>query len=241
PTFRHAGVIASQPCLLTIPFRRTDTCAENGGRMTRACIVAAGLLALLGGGVAANADSLDFGQRVEKGLAAESEDLFGVQKPLAFASTASVTQEEALADPLVLLKLAPGLTAKVVTAGVAAPNLDQMALWPDDTQPTWLIACNEQDEEEPALQRIEIATGIAQTILTSTHDCDGVRRTPWGTVLFSEEAGSGPEGGRVYELQDPLNTTGVILDRATGTFSGGIGAENFAVRPALGRLSFEGF
>jgi hypothetical protein len=32
----------------------------------------------------------------------------------------------------------------------------------------------------------------------------------------------------------------VTLDRATGTFSGGIGAANLVVRPALGRLSFEG-
>lgn len=209
--------------------------------MSRACAIAVGFLALLSGGATARAGSLDFGERVEKALAAESENLFGVEKPLPFSSTASVSKEEALANPLVLIKLARGLTARVVTAGVAAPNIDMMALWPNDTQPTWLVACNEQDTEDPGLQRIEIATGIAQTILTGTSDCDGVRRTPWGTILFSEEAGGGPTGGRVYELQDPLHTTGVILDRATGTFSGGIGAENFAVRPALGRNSFEGF
>src|SRR6266487_500199 len=49
-----------------------------------------------------------------------------------------------------------------------------------------------------------------------------------------------PTGG-VYELIDPLNTTGVTLDRATGTFSGGTGAGNLVARPALGRNSFEGF
>jgi hypothetical protein len=44
----------------------------------------------------------------------------------------------------------------------------------------------------------------------------------------------------LYELIDPLHTTGVSLDRATGTFSGGSGAANLTARPALGRLSFEG-
>jgi secreted PhoX family phosphatase len=41
-------------------------------------------------------------------------------------------------------------------------------------------------------------------------------------------------------LIDPLNTTGVTLNRATGVFSGGTGAGNFAVRSALGRTSYEG-
>src|SRR6266536_606909 len=54
-------------------------------------------------------------------------------------------------------------------------------------------------------------------------------------------AGGAPNGGRVYELIDPLNATGVTLDRATGTFSGGTGAGNLVARPALGRNSFEGF
>ena len=209
--------------------------------MSRACVVAAGFLALLSGGATARAGSLDFGERVEKALAADSENLFGVEKPLLFSSTASVSNEEALANPLVLIKLARGLTARVVTAGVAAPNIDMMALWPDDTQPTWLIACNEQDTEDPGLQRIEIATGIAQTILTGTSDCDGVRRTPWGTILFSEEGGGGPTGGRVYEPpgpaqhdgRDPRSRHGYVLRRHR--------AENLAVRPALGRNSFEGF
>jgi secreted PhoX family phosphatase len=44
----------------------------------------------------------------------------------------------------------------------------------------------------------------------------------------------------LYELIDPIHTTGVSLDRATGTFSGGSGAANLTARPALGRLSFEG-
>jgi secreted PhoX family phosphatase len=183
----------------------------------------------------------DFGQRVQRLLAGQSPRLFGLEGPLDASSQESVSQEQALSHPLSLITLAEGLSATVVTSGVAAPNIDMIALWPNDSNPRWLIACNEAGTGDPGLQRIEIATGVAETMLTGTSSCDGVRRTAWGTVLFSEEAGGGPTGGRVYEVQDPINSTGVILDRATGTFSGGVGAENFAVRPALGRLSFEGF
>jgi secreted PhoX family phosphatase len=45
----------------------------------------------------------------------------------------------------------------------------------------------------------------------------------------------------MYELIDPLNTTGVSLNRSAGTFTGGVGAANLVVRTALGHLSFEGF
>jgi hypothetical protein len=85
-----------------------------------------------------------------------------------------------------------------------------------------------------------VTTGAAETIVTGTVDCDPVEATPWGTVVFGEEAGGGPNGGRVYELLDPVGTTGVSLDRTTGVFSGGTGASNLTARPALGRLSFEG-
>ena len=55
--------------------------------------------------------------------------------------------------------------------------------------------------------------------------------------MFGEEAGS---TGRVYELIDPIHTTGVTLDRTTGTFSGGVGAQNLVTRTALGTYAFEG-
>jgi hypothetical protein len=41
-------------------------------------------------------------------------------------------------------------------------------------------------------------------------------------------------------LIDPLAVHDVVLDRTTGTFSGGIGADHVATWPALGRVSFEG-
>jgi secreted PhoX family phosphatase len=132
------------------------------------------------------------------------------------------------------------LNVRVVTA-VSGPNTDMMVLWPNSANPTHLITCNEQGVTAPGVQRITIADGTTETIVTGTANCDGIRPTPWGTVLFSEEAGGGPSGGRAYELINPLDTTGVTLNRATGVFSGGIGAANLAVRPALGRLSYEGF
>jgi secreted PhoX family phosphatase len=115
-----------------------------------------------------------------------------------------------------------------------------MVLWPSAANAQYLIACNEEGTAQPGLQRINIATGAAATIVTGTTVCDPVRQTPWGTILFGEENGGGPTGGRMYELVDPVGTTGVTLDRTTGLFTGGTGATNLTARPALGRLSFEG-
>jgi hypothetical protein len=209
--------------------------------MRKATVVAAAFAAFVLGVVGSALADLDFGQQRDHLLAARSFTLFGVKPPLGASSSASIDATTAAADPAALATLSDSLDVRVVTDGVAAPNIDMMALWPDDTNPVWLIACNEQGTADPGLQRINIATGAAETILAGTTSCDGVRRTPWGTFLFSEEAGGGAAGGRVYELLDPLAATGVVLDRATGTFSGGTGSDLFAVRPFLGRLSFEGF
>src|SRR5262249_23063937 len=59
----------------------------------------------------------------------------------------------------------------------------------------------------------------------------------WGTIIFGEEVGN---TGWLMELMNPLSTTGVSFNRGTGTFSGGVGSTNLAVRPAVGRLAFEG-
>jgi secreted PhoX family phosphatase len=182
----------------------------------------------------------DFGLKIQGQLQAQSKDLFGVGTPLSASSSAQVTQEQALADPTSLLTLAKGLHAKVVTVGSAPNVLDQIALWPDDRNPQWLIECNEGGTTDPGLVRIDITTGESTTIVTGTTSCDPVRRTPWGTIVFAEEAGGGAAGGSLYEVSDPINTTGVTLDRIAHTFSGGTGAENLAFRRALGHLSFEG-
>ena len=211
--------------------------------MRKRLLVVTALLTVLivAGGVAvAGVPGFDFGRFVESRLRSKSMVLFGVEGPLARSSTASVTAAEATAYPRRLATLARSLRARVVTHGVAPPVLDMLALWPNSSHPSWLIACNESGPADPGLVRINLSTGASETIVTGTSACDPARRTPWGTILFAEEAGGGPSGGRVYELIDPLNTTNVTLDRATGTFSGGTGSGNFAVRTALGRLSYEG-
>ena len=178
-----------------------------GIRSTLAALVgAAGLAAVVAGAAVAAGD---FGQDREQLLRARSPQEFGVVGPLDQSSSRQVTAAQAAANPLSLVTLARGLEARVVTSGVAAPNIDMMALWPNDANPTHLIACNEEGTTEPGLQRIPIATGATETILTGTTSCDPVRRTPWGTILFAEEAGGGTSGGRVYELMNPLQTTGV--------------------------------
>ena len=182
----------------------------------------------------------DIGLRFENQLRAESNPLFGVNGGLEASSSASIGAAGASADPLRLVTLTKQLQARVVTNN-AAGDIDMMALWPNDTDPEWLIACNEDGTTLPGLQRIRISDGNVETILTGTNACDPAHRTPWGTILFGEEAGSSSTtGGRIYELINPLGTTGVTLDRTTGVFSGGTGASNFAVRGALGRNSYEG-
>lgn len=209
--------------------------------MRRRILAIATIATLVLGAVGiANALMPDFGTQRDEELLSQSLTRFGVKSDVPASSTASITQAQAVADPTKLVTLAKGLTAAVVT-DQAAPNLDMMVLWPSAADPQYLIMCNEQEgATDPGLQRINVTTGAAETIVTGTIDCDPVEATPWGTVVFGEEAGGGPNGGRVYELLDPVGTTGVSLDRTTGVFSGGTGASNLTARPALGRLSFEG-
>lgn len=199
--------------------------------------VAFALVLGLAGGAAAG---LDWGRTRDALLRSQSPSYFGVGQPLARSSSEQITQGQAQADPTALVSLASGLHARVVTTKGGVQS-DQISLWPNATHPTWLIECNEGGTSDPGLERINIRTGAEATIVTGTESCDPTRITPWGTILFAEEDGSGPSGGRAYELIDPLHTTGVTLDRTRGTFSGGTGAQNLTTLTALGRASFEGF
>jgi hypothetical protein len=122
-----------------------------------------------------------------------------------------------------------------------------MALWPNAQNPTWLIACNEEGTSQPGLVRIRISDGAVQTMVTGTTSCDPVKRTAWGTIIFGEEASPSSmppsPGGWLIEIIDPLAVNNVLFDRLAGTFTdsvGGSGAANVTVRPAVGRLAFEG-
>jgi len=200
-----------------------------------AVAVAAAVALTAAGAMAA----FSFGVFRDQQLAQRSESLFGVGQPLARSSTRQIGKATALAHPTALVTLADGLHAHVVTTNGPAV-IDQISLWPNATDPRWLIACNEEDTTDPGLVRINIATGAVATIVTGTTSCDPTRRTPWGSILFGEENGGGPDGGALYELVDPLDTTNVVLDRSTGTFSGGTGAGNIVARTDLGRAGFEG-
>jgi hypothetical protein len=185
--------------------------------------------ALVVGGALAAFD--DWGLDEQTQLQNKSQPLFGLGQPLTESSTANLDAAQALANPAGLITVAKGLQVDVVSAGKAAPNLDQMVLWPA-SKPEYLIACNEQGTAEPALQRISLANGNASTIATGITECDPVRATPWGTILFGEEASD----GAMYEIVDPLGVTGATINRTTGASS----SPNIGRVNALGFLAFEG-
>lgn len=185
--------------------------------------------------------SFDYGQIRDLILNLNSYPLFGVLGTVPASSTASIDAATAEANPAALVTLAPGLKARAVASSASlGANVDMIALWPDDSSPTHLIVCNEQGTADPAMQRIRISDGGVETILTGMSSCDPVTRSAWGTIVFAEEAGT---SGTLLEMANPLAVTGVSFDRVTGTVSNGAtgtGAENVAVRYAVGRTSFEG-
>jgi hypothetical protein len=193
---------------------------------------------------------LDPGQVYQRLLSGLSAQMLGVGAPLAAPANAeSYVPREAADVASKRIQLANGLTATYVTrkAAVAA---DMIAFWPNDTDYTHLIVCIEQGRSSTttppglnsSVQRIEVATGEVETILHGMTACDGIRTTPWGTILATEEAGA---SGRAYEILDPLGTTGHwIADRATGdvreSLSGTTASSNIVQRPRLGSFSWEG-
>jgi Bacterial protein of unknown function (DUF839) len=196
-------------------------------------VAGAATAAFVVAGVAA-AGFMDFGVDTQRELADKSRPLFGVDSALRSSSSADLNQAQALAHPTKLVTLARGLKARVVAAGPednVGPNSDQMALWPS-SHPTHLIAVNEEGSGEPGLQKIDLRTGKATTIATGIEDNDPVRATPWGTIIFGEEAGD----GAMYEIIDPLSVEGATIDRTTGTSS----SPNIRRIDALGFNAFEG-
>jgi hypothetical protein len=181
---------------------------------------------------AAFARSDDAGLAHEHELADEAEDFFGVKAPVAASSTIDMTAADIEANPAGLMTVAKGLKVRVVSAGNASPNIDMMVPWPS-ANPTHLIACNEEDPAQPGVQKIDLATGMATTIVTGTAGCDPVETTPWGTVVFGEEVGG---TGELFEIIDPLNVAGATIDRATGVSS----SPNIRRIDALGFVAFEG-
>lgn len=197
-------------------------------------------------------DVIDFGEQQEERLDDRANTLFGdIGRPLsATAETvagANGPRSIALASGLQVSDVLRG-DRKGAPQGRLGQNADMLAFWPTDDRPEYGIVCIENATNVPGVQRIDLRgpdKGDVETILTGTRACDGIRRTPWNTILVTEEVGGAVApatpvaAGRALEIYDPIETTGVTLDRESGTVSG-VDAANVKVRSALGRFAWEG-
>ncbi len=181
------------------------------------------------------ANAADFGQKVEQLAKTQSLPLFGIKSPL---DKSSSVQAPATAKGCGLITVANGLKCSVVSEkATLGANIDMMALWPNDTKPTHIIACNEQDNTKVGVQRIRLSDGFVENIIASgLASCDPVETTPWGTVIIGEENG---KDGRMFEILNPLTTTGVTVTGA-GVATTTSAPAKVRHLPALGQLSFEG-
>jgi secreted PhoX family phosphatase len=200
-------------------------------------LVVCGVAAALAS-AAAIASPPDFGQKVEALARSQALRLFGVFGVLAGSSSTDLSLAQIDADPRSAVNVARGLSVRLVSgAANLGTSIDMMVLWPDDSAPTHIIACNEAGPADVGVQRIRLSDGLVENIISSgLTSCDPAEITPWGTVIVGEENGA---NGRVFEIMDPLHTTGVTVSGAgAGTTTSD--PAHVAARPALGQLSFEG-
>lgn len=230
---------------------------EKWGRTaTRAGLVAA----LLSGAVVSSQagefdglDGLDFGTIVQRGLELSSKTWFGVGTPLKQSAAPTTGPYRTASQPAsAQVLLAEGLKAEYVTRQVG-DMADQFAFWPNDTNPTHLIFCIEGARQDlqtslpgglvqklnPAVQRIKLSDGSVDTILRGMTRCDGIRRTPWNTIIATEE----DDNGGVYEILNPLQVNNhTITDRTLGTIvtQDAMPSTSVTKRTALPRMAWEG-
>jgi secreted PhoX family phosphatase len=176
----------------------------------------------------------DFGLFIAHQLSAQAEELFGFNHPLESSSVGPYDG----ADNLKAIEVADGLTASLVSSSVASAA-DQIAMWPNDDNPRYLFVCDEETST-PAVQRVDLtkpAGSNVTTIVNGLSSCDPVRRTPWGTIIVAEEAGS---TGGVYELFNPADITTAITvtNRTTGANTD---SAHLVKQKAVGSVSFESF
>lgn len=200
----------------------------------------------------------DFGAMVEDLLHAQSDKLFGVNKPLKETSEPNIARAPGQsADDLIFL--AKGLKAEIFSRDVAH-KWDMMEFWPNAQNPTHLVACIEEFNRQeiapypngntrynPSVQTIDLKTREVRTVLRGMAGCDGIRVTDWGTVVATEEDGSlGGDGhlGGAYEILDPLAfEEGNLVARRTSDVvdpNGNPIEDQVAYRSALPTMSWEG-
>lgn len=177
--------------------------------------------------------AIDWGSQHEADTAAHSAELFGFEEPLAHSAVGDI--DATTTPPAQQVIKAAGLKVEPVAQ---LPELaDMMAFWPTDTNPTHAFVCIEQGRAEdgmnPGVVRVNLSTGKQETVVFGTDRCDGIRRTPWKTILFTEETSD----GGAYEYLYPNRLAPVrILDRATGKTS----SPRVVKRPNLGTFAWEG-
>lgn len=200
----------------------------------RVVTIACALMALLGASqqnLAAQAAG-DWGLYVQQQMLEYARHLFGVGA-LRRSALGPFTEP----NHVEALKVAEGLEVTLVSTAVAS-NPDMIAMWPNDRRPTHLFICNEEGDQDPSVQRIDLSKppgSNATTILVGMSSCDPIRRTPWGTIVAGEEE----DDGGLYEIFRPTTLTSpvVVTNRDAGTTSD---PTRVAKRKAVGSLAFEG-
>ena len=114
---------------------------------TRRGLIALAIVAFATSATAFGSWSWNFGLFRDHQLRARSQQLFGVGRPLEASSTEDIGGVLAEADPTKLVTLARGLRVDVLSAQASlGPNVDMMALWPDDSNPTHLISATRREK-----------------------------------------------------------------------------------------------
>lgn len=185
----------------------------------------------------------DFGKEKENELYIKSLEYFGFDGAKKDGFTTNVMRKDVVSAEDTI-DLADGLTAKFLTRE-AANHADLFNFYPAEN-PTHIISCIEGGEEilesgkkNPSVQSWDLETGEVKTILRGMERCDGLRITPWGTALATEETSD----GGAYEIIDPLNVSEhTITDRVNGVIvdENNAAATKIVKRTAMATMSWEG-
>lgn len=193
----------------------------------------------------------DFGMNIQNLLKTQSFQYFGIISPITASETVTVPRVPGQSASN-LIKLATGLNAQIVTRK-SAQNSDMMAFWPNDNAPTHIITCIEEGsltpignypsgeaKFKPSVQRVNLVTGQVDTLLRGMTGCDGIRRTPWNTIVVTEEV----DDGGLYEILNPIATTNLtVVTRGGSEYKDSTGnpvTGQVEYRGALGKLAWEG-